>query len=317
VETLGGLHLGSWRINDGAFVPPGPMPQAFPPLSGAYDAVCFQVGAGTKRLTSSPIVVPDNVSAASLSWLDSIRNFDFLGRFEDPGQEFRVLLLDADFSLIGEIDSTNPGDAPFQFGPNARQFDITAVLQALVGQTVYLRFEVQDNLFFFNVSIDDVSLLVDDGSGGGEEPVWIDVALDIKPDSAENPVNLKVNNKSKGQSAAAGGVLPVAILGSPDYDVASIDAATLLLGDPALAGAALPIEWHLEDVNLDGLDDLVLHFSVLELVDLGAIDAASTGLIVVGETVAGDLITGADSVTIVPAANNKKNRQNTTKKSRS
>jgi hypothetical protein len=312
VETLGGLHLGSWRINDGTYVPPGPMPQAFPPLSGNFDAVVFQVGAGTKRLTSSPIAVPDSVSAASLSWLDSIRNFDFMGSFEDPGQEFRVLLLDANLVLIAEIYSTNPGDAPFQLGPNARQFDMTAALQSLAGQTVYLRFEVQDELFFFNVSVDDVSLLVDDGSGGGggEVPMWIDVLLDIKPGSDENPVNLKVNNKSKGQSAAAGGVLPVAILGSPDYDVALVDAATLLLGDPALAGAALPIKWHLEDVNLDGLDDLVLHYSVLELVKLGAINESSIGLIVVGETVDGVLITGADSVSIVPA-NNKKNKQGT------
>ena len=140
----------------------------------------------------------------------------------------------------------------------------------------------------------------------------IDVFVDIHPGSDENPVNLKVNSKTKGKAAAAGGVLPVAILGSPEYDATLIDAATLLLGDPALTGAALPIKWHVEDVNLDGLDDLVLHFSVLELVDLGAINEASTGLIVVGETVEGDLITGGDSVSIVPAANNKKNNKQST-----
>lgn len=308
VETLGGLQQGQWSNNNGAFVPPGPVPQSIPPLSGSFDALCWQIGPGPKRLTSAPIVLPPAISAATLSWLDAVRNYDFLGRYADPDQEFRVQLLNAALVPIAEIYSTNPGDALFQPGPNARQFDVATLLQPLAGQTVHVRFEVQDDLFFFNVSVDDVSLLVDDGSGGGggEEPVWIEVVLDIKPGSDDNPVNLKANGKSKGQSAAAGGVLPAAIMGAPGYDVTLIDAATLLLGDPALSGAALPIKWHLEDVNLDGLTDLVLHFSVLDLVGHGAINDASTGLILVGETFEGDLVTGADAVRIVPAGIQKK-----------
>ncbi|MHC4365745.1 MAG: Kelch repeat-containing protein, partial [Planctomycetota bacterium] len=63
------------------------------------------------------------------------------------------------------------------------------------------------------------------------EPTAIPVTLDIKPGSCPNPLNL--NSK---------GVLPVAILGSADFDVNQIDIASIRLADVA------PIRSSYEDV---------------------------------------------------------------------
>src|SRR5262249_13662740 len=58
------------------------------------------------------------------------------------------------------------GDAPTQIGPNNRSFDVTALLQSRAGQTLQLRFEQQDSLGFFNVTVDNVALTV----GGAADP---------------------------------------------------------------------------------------------------------------------------------------------------
>ncbi len=304
VQTLGGTHLGGWVTNDGAQPPPGPVPVPFAPLSGNYDAICFQVGPAVKRLTSNPIPLPDDVSSATLSWVDSIRNFDFQGRYADPGQEFRVQLLDSAGGLIVELFSTDPGDPPAQIGPNFREYDVSLHLAPYAGDSVYLRFELQDELFFFNVNVDDVSLQV-----GATPPALIEVAVDVKPGDGDNPINLKVNQKQRGRGAAAGGVLPVAILGAWDVAVDLIAAESVLLGDPQLSGGVVPLKWHLEDVDLDGLPDLVLHYSIHELVANGAIDDQTTSLMLMGTMLDGTLVAGGDDVRIVPAAPQKKPSQ--------
>ena len=63
------------------------------------------------------------------------------------------------------------------------------------------------------------------------EPTVITVNLDIKPTSCPNPFNM-----------GARGVLPVAILGTADFDVSTVDPATLLLEGVA------PLRWDFEDV---------------------------------------------------------------------
>lgn len=118
-----------------------------------------------------------------------------------------------------------------------------------------------------------------------------EVAMDVHPGSDVNPVNLK----SKG-------VLPVAILSTATFAATDVDVATLLLGDPALEGAVAPLRASSEDVNGDGLADLVLHFSTPALVSAGALDAASTELALSGETTDGTAITGVDSIRIVPGS---------------
>ncbi len=72
------------------------------------------------------------------------------------------------------------------------------------------------------------------------------IDIDIAPGSDPNSINSK-----------SMGLVPVAILGSDDFDVTEVDIATVTFGP----GGAAPVHGgHLEDVNGDGLTDLVVHF---------------------------------------------------------
>ncbi|MCK5280703.1 MAG: hypothetical protein KAK04_19255, partial [Cyclobacteriaceae bacterium] len=101
---------------------------------------------------------------------------------------------------------------------------------------------------------------------------YIIVNIDVKPTSCPNPLN-----------RGGKGVLPVAILGTADFDVATIDPPTVNIGDEVY-----PLRWSYEDVATpyldgmsdpvshmdcttegpDGYRDLVLHFSTPEIADL-------------------------------------------------
>ncbi len=107
----------------------------------------------------------------------------------------------------------------------------------------------------------------------------ITVAIDIKPGSYPNSINLK----SKG-------VVPVAVLTSPDFDATTVDRATV-----EFAGAA-PLRWAWEDVDDDGDVDLLFHFKTQEL----NLDENSTEATLTGETLTGNEIEGTDEVRIVP-----------------
>ena len=132
-----------------------------------------------------------------------------------------------------------------------------------------------------------------------ENPV--EVPVDIKPTSCPNPLNVKGK-----------GVLPVAILGTVDFDVSDIDPATVLLeGVP-------PLRWALEDVATpydgtpedcldcttagpDGFVDLTLKFDKQEVVD--ALEPVSDGeakvLTLTGELFDGTEFEGQDVVCII------------------
>jgi hypothetical protein len=125
----------------------------------------------------------------------------------------------------------------------------------------------------------------------------IEVPIDIKPPSCPNPIN--VNNK---------GVLSVAIVGSEELDVTTIDVASI-----RLEGVA-PVNSELEDVTTpadggvcactdagpDGYLDLTVRFPTQEIV--GAIGAVSHGetlvLTLTGELSDDSLIEGIDCVRI-------------------
>lgn len=148
---------GGVTLNTGAFVPPGPG-GALPPITGNFDAVTFQGGPGFHAIRQT-VNVPNNVFSARLSWNDRVRNH--AGLFSDPNQEWRALILDP-LAIVPsqEVFSTNPGDPLLQVGPNGRAFDVTAIVQGYAGQQMEVSFEEQDNLFFFNATLDDVVLLV-------------------------------------------------------------------------------------------------------------------------------------------------------------
>lgn len=75
--------------------------------------------------------------------------------------------------------------------------------------------------------------------------------IDIKPGTALNRLNLRSE-----------GFIPVAVLGKSDFDVATIDTATLRFG--ATGSEAPAAQYALEDVNGDGYYDLIAHFRTQE-----------------------------------------------------
>ncbi len=154
--TVVNTGLGGVAINSGTFDPVGPG-AAQAPISGLFDAVSYQPGPGFHALRQT-FTVPANVFSASVTWKERIRNYG--GVFSEPNQEWRVVIRNTSGALLHEVYSTTPGDALLQVGPNSRSFNISAIFQTLAGQTVVVSFEEQDNLGYFNASLDDVKLLL-------------------------------------------------------------------------------------------------------------------------------------------------------------
>ena len=112
------------------------------------------------------------------------------------------------------------------------------------------------------------------------------VDIDIKPGSDPNSINL-----------CSEGVVPVAILGSDSFDVNDIDSDTLRLADSEVkvAGRSDRELCSVEDVNDDGILDLVCHFVTVEL----GLTGGDTEATVRGELLDGTPFEGTDSVNLV------------------
>jgi len=117
----------------------------------------------------------------------------------------------------------------------------------------------------------------------------IPIVIDIKPgDDGPNPINLK----SKGK-------VPVAILSTETFDATTLDIESIVF-----AGAGVNVKNNgalhasFEDVNADGLLDLVLHFNTQDLV----LDDTSTEAILTGTTDNGRCVSATGSVKIVPSS---------------
>lgn len=129
-----------------------------------------------------------------------------------------------------------------------------------------------------DVRIDDIRI--------GRGPTAILVEIDIKPGGVPNSINL-----------GSHGTVPVAILSSAEFDASTVDPNTV-----ELAGARVEkrgkgkLMASLEDVNSDGLLDLIVHVSTEDL-QLSHGDTIAT---MTGQSYEGEQIQGSDSVHIVP-----------------
>ena len=110
----------------------------------------------------------------------------------------------------------------------------------------------------------------------------IEVAIDIKPGSDTNPIN----PKSKGTT-------PVAILASEGFDPQSVDISTVSLSGAPVARQKGRYQASMEDVNGDGLTDLLVHV-VTNLMACEGSEAVLTGL-----TYDGKAMEGKDSIMLV------------------
>lgn len=145
---------------------------------------------------------------------------------------------------------------------------------------------------------------IDDYSNSSEPvtftvTVYVPLVIDVKPDgdvdpeNDVNPLNLNGN-----------GVVPIAILGSADFDVTLVDPDSVVaMADDSTIDPALPVHsGHIEDVNGDGFDDYVFHFREYEL---GATDATET-IVLSAFSSLGGLSEAEDAVRINP--NNPKSK---------
>jgi len=118
----------------------------------------------------------------------------------------------------------------------------------------------------------------------GFSPVVVEsVDIAIKPGSDPSVVN-----------PLSRGVVPVAIYGSDDFDVADIDVTSLTFG----FGDALPATSGRQnrDVDADGFPDLLLHFRIAET----GIEVGDTEACLSGETLDGTPFSGCDTIRTVP-----------------
>jgi len=156
----------------------------------------------------------------------------FVLRDNDPA-------VDGFFFADNNVDFPFPGlplDEPGRFGPFASNFLVTYTGDTLISLDILdaLGTYTFDGLTVFNYTVGDGPF---DAIGLIFEQMTItavpeEVAVDVKPGSCPNPLNARVR-----------GVLPVAIMGTPDFDVTTIDLASI-----RLAGVA-PLRSSFEDVG--------------------------------------------------------------------
>ena len=120
----------------------------------------------------------------------------------------------------------------------------------------------------------------------GEFFTFKSVSIDIKPGSDPNCFN---NNGH--------GVIPVAILSSPDFDATQVDPTSVSLDGQSIriVGKGKTLA-HIEDANGDGLDDLVVQIEDEDGIYLEG-DTLAT---IMGDTLDGTSIVGTDEICIVP-----------------
>lgn len=121
------------------------------------------------------------------------------------------------------------------------------------------------------------------------------VSFDVKPGDGPNPINLGANGK-----------LPAVVLTTSladgdavDFDASTIDPKTIQFGDPTLGKTVSPLRTTLEDVDRDGDLDLVMHFSMPELRNSGALDADSVDAAFSAESYDGAEVFGSCEIRMI------------------
>lgn len=115
--------------------------------------------------------------------------------------------------------------------------------------------------------------------GAGQEPAEaIEVTIDIKP--GDEPTVMDPSSE---------GMIPVAILSSPDFDATSVDPGSVRFG--ANGDDAAPVRTITEDVDQDGDTDIMFLFRARQT----NIACGDTSASLTGKTRSGQAIAGSES----------------------
>lgn len=123
----------------------------------------------------------------------------------------------------------------------------------------------------------------------GEEEVVIDATVSVRPGSGEPaPINLRSR-----------GLLPVAVLGTDDVHASDVDLDTLTLSDGGEGEEVAPRRSRVEDIDGDGVDDVLMHFATGDLVAAGVLATTTASVTVRGTVRDGTALRGSDTVRVV------------------
>jgi hypothetical protein len=149
-------------------------------------------------------------------------------------------------------------------------------------QTVALTGMV-DRIVWFGTGLRGHRYAVDNLRWVSLAPQLFAVEIDVLPDSEKNPI--RVGRR---------GVVPVILYGEVDFAVEDVDVATLGFG-PDAAGVAHPNGPHFDDLDGDGLLDMILHHRIEDT----GLTVDDVEVCLNGETIDGMSFEGCDDVTPV------------------
>ncbi len=139
----------SFVIDNGTVLPPSG-DAATPPFAGQFSAFADAQWPAISCVVQS-VAVPVNQGAATLSWVNRVRNFHTTFT---SNQQFRVEIRDTNNNVLSIPYVTQPGDPLLDPGWTTNSADVTA----FAGQTIRVAFVVNAGLDYLDVHLDQVSL---------------------------------------------------------------------------------------------------------------------------------------------------------------
>ncbi|MBW3552515.1 MAG: hypothetical protein KY466_03340 [Gemmatimonadetes bacterium] len=244
------------------------MAVSFPDGLATYEAV-LTVSDGMLSSSASAKIIVANVAPsveAEPAGVVSGESFELAASFADPGADSWHWVVEWAPGVTAEGDLSEVG--PFA-----------------VPSPVFLKAGEHT----VRVTVSD-----EDGDAGSAEIVVtvrrLSVGLDILPGSSDNILSLNAN----------GGSVPVAVLSAGSFDATRLDPASIFLGENGTGGVPVSVRKNgsymasFEDVNGDGVADLMLHFDRTALIS--GLTPASTQLVLHGTMDSGIEVEGVDAI---------------------
>lgn len=239
---------------------------------------------GRMRLTPGDSLDLTCGSVSVQVWTDAVELVD-----ETSGVE--ILLPNATQATIDE-DESSPNTFSVEndpISPLSVEVTLDEVVVEIPGGSMAMITETTDGQFEIENSEESLQPITAVIAGQvtmiepGESPLAT-VKIDIKPGSLNNAINL-----------GSGGNVPVAIFSTEAFDATDVIPSSVLLAGAEIRFKGKGYQANVEDVNGDGLMDLVVHIETTAL----ELSATSEKAVLEGMTYSGLMIRGSDFVTVV------------------